>query len=272
MEKVNSDYKKFTLGDSIDEEQKAFFDEYGFIHFKNYLSPQGIQDFLASLEKVQSQWIEEKRKKVNGTPIFYGYDHSGKQIVHRFPFTSKFSPEFDQLVKSPSVQSLVGLMDRPSRIGINEKDGVVVNQYINSGQSRMKRLGWHIDGLRDVFMGQKPLPMLNVGVYLTDSRAENGGLRLLPGTHNDKLIKSIFKKPHFISGKPDKNEMAVDAVAGDLTVHHGNIWHRVEPSRFTGGSSRRIVMYVPIVCGKYRPKSENGRTPFYHHFRTLRIK
>jgi hypothetical protein len=31
-----------------------------------------------------------------------------------------------------------------------------------------------------------------------------------------------------------------------------------------GEASRRRVMYVPIVTGKYKPKNEDSKTPFYH--------
>jgi hypothetical protein len=36
-----------------------------------------------------------------------------------------------------------------------------------------------------------------------------------------------------------------------------------------GEASRRRVMYVPVIVGAYQPKSEQSRTPLYHHFQKL---
>jgi phytanoyl-CoA hydroxylase len=52
-------------------------------------------------------------------------------------------------------------------------------------------------------------------------------------------------------------------------VHHGRIWHRVARATISGEDSRRRVMYFPIISGKYKPKSENSRTPFYHKFQRV---
>jgi phytanoyl-CoA hydroxylase len=47
-------------------------------------------------------------------------------------------------------------------------------------------------------------------------------------------------------------------------VHDGRIWHRAALSPLYGDASRRRVMYVPVVTGKYMPKDANSKTPFYH--------
>jgi hypothetical protein len=72
--------------------------------------------------------------------------------------------------------------------------------------------------------------------------------------------------------KPDAREIGLNITAGDLTVHDGRLWHRVEVSPNVGEASRRRVMYLPIITGKYMPKSENSRTPFYHRFAKLVLK
>ena len=59
-------------------------------------------------------------------------------------------------------------------------------------------------------------------------------------------------------------EIGFDISAGDLTVHDGRIWHRAALSPLYGEASRRRVMYVPVVTGKYMPKDANSKTPFYH--------
>ena len=70
----------------------------------------------------------------------------------------------------------------------------------------------------------------------------------------------------------DKNEVGIEAEAGDLVIHNGAIWHRVAMSELTGAGSRRITMYIPIICGKQKLKHAYSKTPFYHKLRFLAKK
>jgi ectoine hydroxylase-related dioxygenase (phytanoyl-CoA dioxygenase family) len=135
--------------------------------------------------------------------------------------------------------------------------------------SHFTQMGWHTDSVRDIFLGKKILPMLNVGIHLDDQNPENGGLRLLPGTHRQSLWNMLFRKKSFLDNTPDQREVAFDIKAGDLTVHDGRCWHRVERSKLVGEASRRRVMYIPIIAGKYTPKTEKSPTPLYHRFQHL---
>jgi phytanoyl-CoA hydroxylase len=134
------------------------------------------------------------------------------------------------------------------------------------------RLGWHTDGLRDLFYLRKPKQMLNVGLHFDRITAEDGGLRLIPGTHKQGFMSFLFKKPYFISHAPDKNEIAVETEPGDLTVHDGRLWHRVQQSPHTGERSLRRSMYVPYLTDAYSPKGEAARTPVYHYLGMIQRK
>ena len=74
-----------------------------------------------------------------------------------------------------------------------------------------------------------------------------------------------FKKAYFISHKEDPREICVETRAGDLTVHDGRLWHRVERSSLQGPQSLRRSMYVPYLTDDYQPKGENSKTPVYHY-------
>ncbi|HEX6432082.1 MAG TPA: phytanoyl-CoA dioxygenase family protein, partial [Niastella sp.] len=138
--------------------------------------------------------------------------------------------------------------------------------------SQYKQLGWHTDSPRDLFLGSAILPMLNVGVHLDDCPYDNGGLRVLPGTHKQGLFRLLFRKKYFIDNTPDKKEVGFDIEAGDLTVHDGRLWHRVQQSPFLGAKSRRRVMYIPIITGAFQPKHKDSPTPFYHRLAQLTVK
>jgi ectoine hydroxylase-related dioxygenase (phytanoyl-CoA dioxygenase family) len=120
-------------------------------------------------------------------------------------------------------------------------------------------------------MGSRILPMLNVGLHLDDCAFDNGGLRVLPGTHTQGMFRLLFRKKYFIDNKPDKREAGFDIEAGDLTVHDGRLWHRVQQSPVVGEQSRRRVMYIPIITGAYQPKNANSATPVYHRLGNLRL-
>ena len=265
----NNQYPKFTLGDKLTEEQTKFFDKNGFIHFSGVLSPDLVNQIIDSTEELQQNWISKGVKKINGVPIKFGHDENGREIVHRFPFTSQYCEVVHNFVTGSKVQSLKVLLPEGSRIAENEKDGVIVNHYVNTANSNFRQMGWHTDSMRDIFYGKKVMPMLNVGLYLDDSSSDKGGLRIIPGTHKQNIFSMLFKKAYFMNNDEDKNELLVDAKVGDMVVHDGRIWHRVAMSPHTGAASRRRVMYIPVIVGKYMPKSEESTTPLYHHFQKL---
>ena len=85
-------------------------------------------------------------------------------------------------------------------------------------------------------------PVVYTGTTQVTASAD-GGLRLLPGTHHDSFLMMAFRKPYFVAHKPDKNEVAVETWPGDLTVHDGRAWHRVQTSPHTGWKSLRHSLY-----------------------------
>jgi phytanoyl-CoA hydroxylase len=262
-------YKKFNFTGTITSEQLHFFNKHGFIHFQNFVSRDTVMDILQSTENVQHQWIEEKVERVNGIPIKYGVDENGRKIVQRFAFTNHYSKAVADFAEDFRLNALKALMPEGARLGLNEKDGVVFNHYVNTEGSNFFHMGWHTDSARDIFYGKKVGPMLNIGLYLDDSGSDKGGLRVLPGTHRQNLIGLLFRKKYYLNNYADKNEVLVEAKAGDLVIHDGRIWHRVAPSPLTGAASRRRVMYIPMIVGKYQPKTTRSRTPLYLHLLPL---
>ena len=266
-------HKDFTLGDKLTREQLSHFERFGVIQFKNFLSKETVQTFIAETQRVEKEWIEAGYEKINGTPLKFGRQPNGDKMVQRMCFLNQYSPLLGEFLKDPRIQLLTELLaPYEGRVGEDEKDGLVFNHYVNEENSKFSQMGWHTDSPRDLFLGQKILPMLNVGIHLDDCPMSNGGLRVLPGTHYQNKLQLLFGKKQFIDHKADFREIGMNINAGDLTVHDGRLWHRVEVSPNVGEASRRRVMYLPIITGKYMPKSENSRTPFYHRFAKLVLK
>jgi ectoine hydroxylase-related dioxygenase (phytanoyl-CoA dioxygenase family) len=263
----------FTIGEALTEEQLTFFRKHGFIQFKNFVNKQTIKEFIREVENVEHHFIVNDIKKVNGIPLKFGYDVNGRSLVQRIAFASQYSKKLSDFLQDKRLQLLLELLgDFDGRIGENEKDGLVVNHYVNTPSSKFTKLGWHTDSPRDLFLGSRILPMLNVGLHLDDCPATNGGLRVLAGTHTQGLFGLFFRKKYFVDNTPDKNEVAFDIEAGDLTIHDGRLWHRVEQSPNVGEKSRRRVMYIPIITGAYQPKNANSATPFYHKLAQIKLQ
>lgn len=270
---ISYQHQTFQFGDSITDDQLVFFNKYGFIHFKGFLKNEALREIVDAVESVQEHLIRNKIQKINGIPLKYGKDSEDRAIIQRMAFASKYNDRLHQFLEDERFKKLISFLGNyEGRVGENEKDGLVVNHYLNNANSEYKQLGWHTDSPRDLFLGSKILPMLNVGFHLDNCPFENGGLRVLAGTHEQSIFKLLFRKKYFIDNNPDKKEIGFDIEAGDLTIHDGRLWHRVQQSPHIGEKSRRRVLYIPIITGAYRPKNANSATPFYHKLAKSTLK
>lgn len=261
----------FHLGKTVTAPQLNYFQQHGIIQFKNFLDKESLSLILSEVAQVQDFLLRNQVQKVNGIPLKFGSDINGAPLVQRIAFASHYSNALRELLKDERLLALTNLLSPyDGRIGENEKDGLVINHYVNTDNSQFRQLGWHTDSPRDLFLGSRILPMLNVGIHLDDCPLENGGLRVLAGTHHQSLFRLLFRKKYFIDHTPDDRETGFDIEAGDLTVHDGRLWHRVQQSPFTGEKSRRRVMYIPVVTGAYQPKHAQSPTPFYHKLAQLK--
>ena len=259
----------FELGAQLTAEQQDFFDTHGFIRFREFASPHECDTLAHALDTLSERFAAEDRDTVLGIPLQYGQRPDGQRYVQRFAYASHYSEDIAAFVREPRFEPVRQLCGAQARLAEVEKDGVVVNDFVREEGSTWKRLGWHTDGLRDLFYLSMPEPMLNVGLYLDDCPKEKGGVRLLPGTHTQGFFKMAFSKLYFMDHRPDPKEVALETRRGDLTIHDGRLWHRTALSEITGAASRRRTMYMAYVDGPARPRTEESAMPFYHRLRRL---
>jgi hypothetical protein len=255
---------RVSLGAAIPPTQAAFLAHYGFLHFERVATEDEVAMLAGEFERIESQWIAEGRRSVYGIPLFFGRGAGGRPLLQRVAFASAFSERIHAFVRDARFEPIRTLVANGARVGDREKDGVVINRYLNLPGSAYPRLGWHTDGLRDLFYGRMPQRMLNVGLHFDACPADNGGLRILPGSHTQGFWSMAFRKPYFVWHRPDPREICVETQPGDLTVHDGRLWHRVAQSERVGPASLRRSMYVPYLTGPYEPKSDASGTPAYH--------
>lgn len=255
---------RFRLRDRVTPLQRAMLDRLGYVVFDRVLSADEVAQMRVEIEAVQAKLVAEGRQQVFGVPVWFGTDPDGQPFLQRTGFFSVQSAWAHELFADRRFEAVRELIGADARIGEREKDGVVLNRYLNTPGSMRPNLGWHTDAMRDLFYNWKvPGPMLNVGLHFDRIRPQDGGLRILPGTHNDGFFKMAFRKPYFVAHRADPNEVAVETWPGDLTVHDGRAWHRVETSPKTGWESMRTSMYIPYVRDAWAPKDENSKPMWY---------
>ena len=255
---------RFQLQDDITPVQALFFDRHGYLVFDRVARPDEVERILAEVDRIQADWIAEGRTHVHGIPLFVGRDPDGNPFIQRFTFTSMFSPFLRGFVLDDRFEPVRRLVGEDARVGHDEMDGVVFNRYVKADGSAYPRLGWHTDGLRDLAYLRMPAPMFNIGLHFDRIAPEDGGLRLIPGSHNQGLWDMCFRKFYFFDHTEDEAEVMVETWPGDLTVHDGRLWHRVGPSTKDGWQSLRRSMYVPYQRGEAIRRDDNSPTPIYH--------
>jgi len=255
---------RFALGDEITAVQRTFFDRHGYLVFNQVARPDEVTAILGEVDRIQAEWIAEGRTHVHGIPLFVGRDPDGQPFIQRFTFTSMFSPFLRKFVLDDRFEPVRKLVGDDARVGHDEMDGVVFNRYVKATGSAYPRLGWHTDGLRDLAYFRMPEAMFNIGMHYDRIAPEDGGLRLIPGSHKQGLWDMCFRKFYFFDHREDPAEIMVETWPGDLTVHDGRLWHRVAPSSKDGWDSLRRSMYVPYQTGPAIRRTDDSPTPIYH--------
>lgn len=259
----------FELGDRLTDEQREFLDTVGFIRFKGFASKSVVRELAAEVEEIDARLIREGRTHINGVPLIIGQRQDGQRYVQRMCFASLFGEKLHRFLQDPRFRGVLEVAGPDFRIGERERDGLVVNHYRREEGSAFSRQGWHTDSLRDVFYLEKPRRYLNVGFYLDDSPITKGGVRIIPFSHTQNLWNLLTRKAYYLETDEDPAEYALEAEAGDLTIHDGRIWHRVAQASATGDASQRRVMYLPLMNGPLKEKHEGSPTPAYFKLRKL---
>ncbi|MSP62402.1 MAG: phytanoyl-CoA dioxygenase [Myxococcales bacterium] len=257
----------FVLDGRLTREQAEFLDDHGFIRFRRFADRATVEALGAEQEAIDRRLIAEGRTTINGVPMIIGTRADGSRYIQRMVFSSLQGETMHRFLGDPRFGAILEVAGPDYRIGERERDGLVINHFRREEGSRYKQLGWHTDSLRDLFYFEKPRRYLNVGIYLDDSPITKGGVRLIPHTHRQSIWKMLTRKWHFLDNRPDREEYAVEAEAGDLTIHDGRIWHRVAQATATGEASRRRVMYLPLMNGPEKLKHAGSPTPLYHRLK-----
>ena len=101
----------FELGEAITEEQIAFFNKHGFIHFSKVASDEEVDMILEEMARMEQDFIRNDRKTVMGVPLQWGANEDGSPFLNRFAYASHYSARIREFVRSDRfhpVQRLIG--------------------------------------------------------------------------------------------------------------------------------------------------------------------
>jgi Phytanoyl-CoA dioxygenase (PhyH) len=259
----------FELDERLTPEQVDFLETFGFIRFKRFVPRERARALYQAVLEINDALVARGTEQMNGVPLILGERADGTRYVQRIPFASLQHPVLRDFLQDRRFRGILEAAGPGYRIGEDERDGMVVNRFRNEPGAKYKRLGWHTDSLRDLFYLEKPRRYLNVGFNFTDSPLAVGGLRVLPCTHHQPISALLTRKLYFVDDQPDPYELAVEAEAGDLTIHDGRMWHRTALAATEGDASERCVSYLPLMEGPLKRKHAKSATPLYLRFKGL---
>jgi len=130
-------------------------------------------------------------------------------------------------------------------------------------------IAWHQDGAYAEFLGDAP--SVSAWIALSDSTAESGCMRVVPGSHARKLAHAETHHPlnmldygHEVAAEVDEAQAVdVELRAGEMSIHHIDIVHGSKPNRASWWRTGFIVRYTTprMLRARYPVVVARGRAP-----------
>jgi len=137
-------------------------------------------------------------------------------------------------------------------------------------------VSWHQDS---TYWGLDPADVITAWVALSDSTAENGAMRVIPGSHKLDQIphRDTFRPDNLLSRgqeimvEVDEREARMlELNAGEMSLHHVRLIHGSDPNpsgkRRIGFAIRYIPTYVRQAVGTHDTATLVRGVDTHHHF------
>lgn len=208
----------------LDTEQLARFDRDGYL----VLPGRVTGDLLERLRAAADRWIERGRESGDapGTDVSFADRPSGR-VMYRVDYLhDKGEPASLELLGSPEILGLAESLHGPSFVPTYES---MVFKDAGDGAP----IAWHQDAVHP-----RRWRIVNLDVYLDDSVAGRGALRVVPGSHRAVTDVCALAEEH---GWEVPGAVEVPMRAGDVLLHDVMIVHGSPP--VDGGRLRRTLYY-----------------------------
>jgi non-haem Fe2+, alpha-ketoglutarate-dependent halogenase len=137
-------------------------------------------------------------------------------------------------------------------------------------------VSWHQDS---TYWGLDPADVVTAWVALSDSTAENGAMRVIPGSHKMEQIphRDTFRSDNLLSRGQEimvevdeRAAQMLELQAGEMSLHHVRLIHGSDPNpsgkRRIGFAIRYIPTYVRQAVGSHDTATLVRGVDTYHHF------
>ena len=201
------------------QEQKAYFDTFGFLLMRQLLHPDEIEMMRQETDKVYQQKLQDETKQ--GGFHVSGYIES--------------QPHLAQLVEDDRFYGTIENLLKPDFIWM----GSETNRTTNSVHR------WHCDRY-----GEDAISYIRIKImiYLDPVTKDRGALRVVPGSHRNPLQGLLHDynghqqddsfMPHGVSGE-ELPCFSLDAVPGDVVFFNQYLFHAV----YGGFEGRRYMAF-----------------------------
>jgi phytanoyl-CoA hydroxylase len=239
------------------EEQKAHYEEQGYLVFPEFLSADELATLRTALQEVlsEAEGLQASTDKFSLTQT-----DSGGWSVRRIFNPTLHHQAFYDLVSHPrildTVENLIGPDIQLHHAKINLKPP----------SNREARFEWHQDY---PFFPHTNFDLLAVMIYFDDSTEENGCLTIVPGSHKLGPRNHLFAKDGAFSSQLEDKRVLDDPArwlkvpvpAGGMELHHCNMLHSSTANRGTRPRSAMVIQYRAAdnaELGGSKDRAHNG--------------
>jgi hypothetical protein len=222
--------RSFTLDDRDDDLRDAL-EANGFLHVRGAFAA----------DEIEALGSEVERGRRSATPddgrSWWATQADGTQVCCRLIYMGEWSALVAELGDDARLRRLAALGSTGLEVERDCLDGqgvVIKNPDVTAGLSD---LPWH----RDCGLGGHPVlcPSVAIGIQLDRASAETGQLHFVAGSHRGS------SHPLRPGDEVSRPVVAIDAEAGDVTVHFGHVLHAAPPP--TGEGPYRRAMYITFT-------------------------
>jgi ectoine hydroxylase-related dioxygenase (phytanoyl-CoA dioxygenase family) len=207
----------------MDADQQRLLDEQGFVLLRGVLSSAEVD---ALRDRLEALWAEEGDQA--------GAENYIEKNTRRLANLANKGDLFRLVFAHPAVlelaRAVLGLAVRVSML--NARDAL-------PGPGPTQPL--HSDADHGGRPDEKGYLCFTAVWMLDDFTCQNGGTRLIPGTHRDpRLPKEALADP--LAPHPD--EIVVEGKAGDVLAFNGHVWHAGGANRSSGCRRALLAHYI----------------------------
>jgi hypothetical protein len=207
-----------------------FLREAGYLHLKGWLDPADTARIIADMDRALPRYSEGDGRS------WWATLKDGERCCVRMQEFVEHSPTTARVLSGEAWDRMRRIVAGRDKLAPFRVEGRIIEALykppgVTAGPSDVS---FH----RDCHLGRHAYvcSRMTVGIPLTSTPAENGGLRVVAGSHRVAMPVEIAKT------RPYLPVMALTTQAGDLTVHLSCTLHEATPPVF----AERRVMYTEI--------------------------